>query len=122
MPRSERQTEILQWEWGWQFRVTGHTGLSGIGASSCDRDLPSTSPTECWPLFQVPGTQERRVSSLGELVSSWGEETYVNTVHPRMQGKEIGGGAGGREVIREGLVVGEGILCDFHGEQQVRWP
>lgn len=81
--------------------VTGHMGLSGIWASSCDRDLPNTSPTECWPLFQVPGMQERRVSGLGELVSSWGEETYVNTVHPRMQGKEIGGGAGGREVIRE---------------------
>lgn len=92
-----------QWEGG-RFLVRGHTGSSGIPASS------ATSPAVSWPVLQGPGTQDRRAPSLGELVSSWGEEIYVNTAHARKQAEDIGGGAGGREVTREGLAVGEATL------------
>lgn len=59
----------------------------GIGR---DLGVPSTSPPGCWPLFQVPGTQEKRVSGLGRLVSSWGEEVHVNAVGARRQGGDVG--------------------------------
>ena len=69
-------------------------------ASSFNKYLWSTSPTVCWALFQVPGTQDRTDSGLDRHLSpNRGKRIYIDTVNTMRQGKEkavmLGAGSGG---------------------------
>lgn len=77
-------------------------GSSGGQASSFKKYLWGTSPTVCWALFQVPGTQDRtgqaQSPASGSISPKGGKRTHMSTADKLRRRKEKGvmlGQAGG---------------------------